>query len=112
MLRGSLLLICLLAPMIGALPPVVAPVEACGTSCPCEQETAGDQATVEHREAPNDESCPEDCTDCRCGSRAVMALVSVPIAQLRQASSQHELLASADSVALGDAPGVFRPPRG
>lgn len=109
MLRGSLLVCLLVAPLASALPPVVAPVEACGASCPCEDSTDA-PATVDH-DAPDDESCPDDCSDCQCGSRAVVALASVPTAESREAATAHVLLAPIDRAALGAMPGVFRPPR-
>ena len=91
----------------------------CGASCPCDEEAEHGEADDDcgapedaghGDEAPADD-CPSDCPDCSCGAGAMLAVVGLPLPAMQLSSGSFSTLALAETTALGDIAGVFRPPR-
>lgn len=105
---------------------------SCDEACPCDAEATetddhhGSDADVEAHDsaagtgdamastttAHDDDDCPDDCPDCRCGAGVMLAVPLVPNGELAGASVEPLLVTMRlERQAPGRGATVFRPPR-
>lgn len=81
--------------------------QACGDSCPCDED-----AEEEHEDGtPSADECPEDCPSCGCSLGVALTRVAWSMPTTPPPSSPNLTPPPSNATATGMGRGVFRPPR-